>query len=183
EKRAVALADNRLAELGSWNIEMLRLELKELTADTPELAFDYTITGFDTGEIDHVLSGEGSAARPDPADQMLAPADTDAVVTQPGDLWICGNHRLCCGSARSAAQFSRGRPCREVPAGRRACGLNWPSDVGRIDRVSNNDFRLDSRQHRPGCCDLLLCGLAAPRRTRSGYTAIFRQAEGSGGVV
>ena len=98
EKRAVALADNKLAELGSWNTEMLRLELEELTADTPELTFDYTITGFDTGEIDHILAGECATARPDPADQTLPAADTDAVVTQSGDLWVCGDHRLYCGS-------------------------------------------------------------------------------------
>ena len=52
EKRAVALADNKLAELGTWNPGMLSLELKELTADTAELAFDYSITGFDTVEIE-----------------------------------------------------------------------------------------------------------------------------------
>jgi hypothetical protein len=44
EKRAVALADNRLSELGTWDPEMLSLELKELTADIGELTFDY-ITG------------------------------------------------------------------------------------------------------------------------------------------
>jgi ParB-like chromosome segregation protein Spo0J len=41
EKRAIALADNKLAELGSWNTEILRLELKELTAEADELTFDY----------------------------------------------------------------------------------------------------------------------------------------------
>jgi hypothetical protein len=104
EKRAVALGDNKLAELGSWNSEMLRLELKELTADTPELKFDYTITGFDTREIDHILADEPSVARPDPADQALA-ADTEAAVTQSGDLWVCGDHRLYCGSGLDGSSY------------------------------------------------------------------------------
>jgi hypothetical protein len=87
EKRAVALADNKLSELGTWDTEMLSLELKELTADTGELTFDYTITGFDTAEIDQMLGGE--LGKPDPADEVPAPADTGASVVKPGDLWVC----------------------------------------------------------------------------------------------
>ena len=49
EKRAVALADNKLAELGRWNPEMLRLELKESTIDTGELSFDPAIHRFRYG--------------------------------------------------------------------------------------------------------------------------------------
>ena len=60
EKRAVALADNKLSELGTWDTEMLSLELKELTTDIGELTFDYTITGFDTAEIDQLLGGDPS---------------------------------------------------------------------------------------------------------------------------
>src|SRR5262249_14292951 len=41
QKRAVALADNKLSELAGWNREMLRSELKELTIDTADLTFDY----------------------------------------------------------------------------------------------------------------------------------------------
>ena len=73
EKRAVALADNKLTELGTWDTEMLSLELKELTADTAELTFDYTITGFDTAEIDQMLGGDPSLGKPDPADEVPCP--------------------------------------------------------------------------------------------------------------
>ena len=78
EKRAVALADNKLSELGTWDTEMLSLELKELTTDIGELTFDYTITGFDTAEIDQLLGGDPSLGKPDPADEIPAPADTGA---------------------------------------------------------------------------------------------------------
>jgi hypothetical protein len=113
EKRAVALADNKLSELGTWDTEMLSLELKELTADTGELTFDYTITGFDTAEIDQLLGGDSSLGKPDPADEIPAPADTGAPVTKPGDLWICGQHRLYCGDALDPASYGvllRGDP-------------------------------------------------------------------------
>jgi DNA modification methylase len=99
EKRAVALADNKLSELGSWDTEMLSLELKELTAEIGELTFDYSITGFDTAEIDQLLGGDPSLGKPDPADEIPPPADPGASVTKPGDLWVCGQHRLYCGDA------------------------------------------------------------------------------------
>jgi DNA modification methylase len=105
EKRAVALADNRLSELGTWDPEMLSLELKELTADIGELTFDYTITGFDTAEIDQLLGGDPSFGKPDPADEIPAPADAGASMVKPGDLWVCGQHRLYCGDALDPASY------------------------------------------------------------------------------
>lgn len=105
EKRAVALADNKLSELGTWDTEMLSLELKELTTDIGELTFDYAITGFDTAEIDQLLGGDPSLGKPDPADEIPAPADTGASVTKPGDLWVCGQHRLYCGDALDPASY------------------------------------------------------------------------------
>jgi hypothetical protein len=105
EKRVVALADNKLAELGRWNPEILRLELKELTVDTADLTIDYSITGFDTVEIDQILGDDGSVARPDPADQMLPLVEPEVVVTEVGDLWVCGDHRLYCDSALEASSY------------------------------------------------------------------------------
>ena len=105
QKRAVALAENRLAELASWDIDMLRLELNELTFNTAELTFDTAIIGFETAEIDQILVGKGSVRRHDPADEVPPlPAAEDAV-TETGDLWVCEDHRLYCGGARDAASY------------------------------------------------------------------------------
>ena len=84
---------------------MLSLELKELTADTAELAFDYSITGFDTVEIDRILGDDASLDRPDPADAPPWPAAADMPVTNAGDLWVCGNHHLYCGGALESASY------------------------------------------------------------------------------
>jgi DNA modification methylase len=105
EKRAVALADNKLAELGRWNTEMLRLELKELTIDAGDLTFDYAITGFDTVEIDQIVCGEPSSGNRDSADEVPRPAAVDAAVTEAGDLWVCGDHRLYCGSGLEGSSY------------------------------------------------------------------------------
>jgi len=94
------------------------LELKELTIDTGELSFDPAIIGFDTVELDEILGDDAAVARPDPADQMPPLVEPEAVVTEVGDLLVCGDHRVYCGSAleacRSAVQCSGRRPCRET---------------------------------------------------------------------
>jgi DNA modification methylase len=105
EKRAVALADNKLAELGSWNREILSLVLKELTVDAGELTFDYAITGFDTVEIDQIVCGEPSSGNRDSADEVPLPVAVDAAVTEAGDLWVCGDHCLYCGSGLEGSSY------------------------------------------------------------------------------
>jgi hypothetical protein len=105
EKRGLALGDNKLAELGHWNLELLRSELKELTIDTPDLTFDYSITGFDTVEIDEILGDDRSETRPDPADEMSPLVEPEAVVTEQGDLWVCGDHHVYCGGVLEASSY------------------------------------------------------------------------------
>jgi DNA modification methylase len=66
---------------------------------------DLEITGFDTGEIDIVLSdhAEPPSARGD-EDAVIAPAEYS--VTQPGDIWQLGRHRVLCGDARDTDALS-----------------------------------------------------------------------------
>ena len=52
QKRAYLLADNRLAELSGWDMDILKIELEELSA--LNLAFEFEITGFDTVDIDRL---------------------------------------------------------------------------------------------------------------------------------
>jgi len=103
QKRVVALADNKLAELGSWNTGLLSLELKALTAEIRELNFDIGLTGFEMSEIEQIVGINNSSPKHDPADKLPPPAEIP--VTEPGDLWACGDHRLYCGSALEAASY------------------------------------------------------------------------------
>jgi hypothetical protein len=96
EKRALALADNKIAELGSWDSDQLKETLAQLTDPSFELSFDIAITGFDTTEIDSILHPAASR-RPDPADQLPDAGPSDQpVVTRVGDKWLCGDHVLVC---------------------------------------------------------------------------------------
>jgi ParB-like chromosome segregation protein Spo0J len=93
ERRAFMIADNRLAELASWDDVRLGLELKELK--TLDLDFSLSATGFTIGEIDlRIEAGRESGARkPKP---RAAPRRGSAGA-QPGDVWTLGSSRLICG--------------------------------------------------------------------------------------
>lgn len=96
QARAYLIADNKLAENAAWDREVLAIELHGLLE--VDLGFDITLTGFETGEID-VLIGEIADAGSDDIDQIPGLDDTGAPVTQFGDLWALGEHRLLCGDA------------------------------------------------------------------------------------
>ena len=69
EKRAYMLADNRLAEKAGWDLELLKIELTELSE--LDLDFEIEVTGFDTGEIDVIIDGPAKPEQQiDPADQI-----------------------------------------------------------------------------------------------------------------
>jgi hypothetical protein len=92
--RAYILADNRLAEKAGWDDSILTIELQHLLSI--EADFDITVTGFEIPEIDLLLS----PAKEEPDHDDVFDVDEAAEpVTQPGDLWKLGRHRLLCGSA------------------------------------------------------------------------------------
>lgn len=93
QKRALRLADNKIALGAGWDIDLLKVELAELAV----LDVDLSVTGFSTGEIDVVLEDA-----PDPDDEVI-PALPNAPRTQPGDIWILGEHRVGCGDGRDLA--------------------------------------------------------------------------------
>ena len=92
QRRALRLADNKIALNAGWDRDLLKLELKEL-ADL-EIDFDLSLTGFSTGEIDVLLTSKG-----DPDDETI-PAVPIEPRTRLGDIWICGQHRVGCGDGR-----------------------------------------------------------------------------------
>jgi DNA modification methylase len=89
QRRAYVLADNRLALSAGWDEDLLRVELAELSAD----GFDLALTGFEPSEIAGFLA-EPSTGLTDPD---AIPAPPEAPVSQLGDIWLLGRHRLVCG--------------------------------------------------------------------------------------
>ena len=104
EARALRIADNKLAELSGWNEEALQFELAELMdlSFAGELDFDLDITGFELPEIDIIIS----AAEPAQESETAPEPDRDtSSVTQPGDLWVLGDHQILCGNALEMNSF------------------------------------------------------------------------------
>jgi DNA modification methylase len=102
--RVLSLALARLPELSSWDNVALAKEFKEIL--TFDLDFDpYDLTGFTVGEMDVIIENEGANDNPDPLDE--APDPPDEVVTQLGDVWVMGSHRLICGNALEAETYDR----------------------------------------------------------------------------
>ncbi|WP_244597817.1 ParB/Srx family N-terminal domain-containing protein [Roseitalea porphyridii] len=120
QKRALRLADNKIGLNASWDTEMLRIELGELSALDSEIGVD--LTGFSPGEIDVALT-----MAVDPDDEAIPPVPADPV-TQPGDIWQLGEHRLGCGDGGDRA-FLRAVIGSDQPidASIRALPIRWAS--------------------------------------------------------
>jgi DNA modification methylase len=92
QAKAYALADNRTAELASWDDDMLVATLGELDLE----GWDLNALGFDGLPV--LTTGDEDDAVPDP------PADP---ISKPGDIWALGEHRVACGSSTDAAMVAR----------------------------------------------------------------------------
>lgn len=99
QKRALAISDNRLAELGECDLPLISQTIAELYE--LDLNFDPSILGYDTVEIDRNLCPAPPKSKGDPADECDLPDATRPAVTRLGDLWCCGPHRVICGDALS----------------------------------------------------------------------------------
>ena len=132
QRRALVIADNRIAENAGWDDAMLALELQELQA----LDYDLSLTGFLGNEIDELLA-ELDATPEGQTDPDAAPAVQADAVTRPGDVWVLGRHRIMCGDSTdggSVALLMRGEQAD-------ACWTDPPYNVAYGDKAEMlNDY-------------------------------------------
>jgi DNA modification methylase len=97
QRQAYVIADNRLSETSTWNEQLLGEQLKVLSE--VDLNFSLESIGFETAEIDIFIENlsPATSGKGDPAD--LLPEASPIQVSQQGDLWMLGKHRIICGSA------------------------------------------------------------------------------------
>lgn len=99
QKRAYVLADNQLALQAGWDDALLAGELRALQAD----GFDLSLTGFAGDELADLLF-----VAPEPKTEPDAAPDLDEVaVTNAGDTWLLGPHRVMCGDSTDAGAMGR----------------------------------------------------------------------------
>jgi DNA modification methylase len=103
KRRALAIADNRIAENAGWDRQRLAIEIPELAEVLKTEGLDVSILGFEPVEIDRLQTDfEHDAA--DPQDDIDPSWSAAAfMVSNPGDVWVLGNHKVLCGDARSMA--------------------------------------------------------------------------------
>jgi DNA modification methylase len=102
QRRALVLADNRLAELSTWDNDLLRIELEALQDD----GFDLDLTGFDADALAELLAGEEPEHEGQTEDDAV-PEIPEEPVSKPGDVWRLGPHRLVCGDATAAESYAQ----------------------------------------------------------------------------
>jgi hypothetical protein len=105
-RRALAIADNKIAANAGWDRERLAIEIPELADLLNAEGLDVSILGFEPVEIDQ-LQTDFEEHGTDPQDNIEPNWWRAVAVSKPGDLWAIGNHKLLCGDARCAGDIAR----------------------------------------------------------------------------
>lgn len=100
QRRALVIADNRIAENAGWDDAMLRIELEALQDED----FDVLLTGFDADALTELMAGE-EPGNEGQTDEDAVPELGETPISRPGDVWIMGQHRLLCGDATVATSY------------------------------------------------------------------------------
>jgi len=147
QKRAYAIADNRLAERAGWDFDILGEEIGFLM--DADLDFDIEVIGFDASDIDNLLFGNAPASREE--EPVELPGD-EPTVSRLGDLWTIGSHRLLCGDALDPDSYVR------LMAGKKAqmaatdppYNVAIAGNVSGLGKVRHREFVMGSgEQSRP----------------------------------
>jgi DNA modification methylase len=101
QRRALAIADNKLALNAGWDEELLRLEIEALK----NAEYDLDILGFEDDELRALLAQQDAARGL--TDEDAVPELQETLISAPGDLWLLGDHRLFCGDATVPAAVDR----------------------------------------------------------------------------
>ncbi|MEN6587095.1 MAG: site-specific DNA-methyltransferase [Sulfuricella sp.] len=171
QRRAYVLADNRLALNAGWDDALLAQEL----ADLQGMDFDLSLLGFDAGELTDLLEGP-PVTTAGLTDEDAAPEVQPDPVSRPGDVWVCGKHRVMCGDSTSQDALD------SLMAGGRADmvftdppynidyqGVKDKREKIKNDKMSDPDFVDFLTQSLVGCETMYVC-------CSWQYAHLFRQA-------
>ena len=134
ERKAYILADNRLAELAQWDEELLADELSALQAD----GADMEAIGWTDDELAEMLESIEMLDTVDPdQDADDVPEIPEDPVSQPGDVWKLGRHRVMCGDSTNVQHVEK------LMAGKKAALLHADPPYGmgkQADGVANDNL-------------------------------------------
>jgi DNA modification methylase len=138
KRRALVIADNKLALNADWDEAALRVELEDLAGDFGELM------GFSEDELVSLLKQNASEGL---TDEDAVPDTPEQPVTVEGDVWVLGNHRLMCGDSTSIDAVEKLMDGKAVdmvftdpPYNVSFNGRSGKHDVIKNDNLSEQDF-------------------------------------------
>lgn len=102
--KAFALADNRTAELGSYDEQALLDLIEEVHAVVPEFVRD---AGWSDDAVAELVAKIESEQIPQKVDEDEIPEPPVEPITKLGDVWQLGRHRLMCGDSTDEAQVAK----------------------------------------------------------------------------
>lgn len=144
QRRALVIADNKIAENAGWDEELLKEELAALRLE----AFDLELLGFSGSELDELLQDLEVDDTPPPAlgDPDFVPEQPKAnPVSRRGDVWLLGSHRVMCGDSTSAAEVEALCLGEKVDAvwTDPPYNVNYEGSAGKIqnDNMESGEFR------------------------------------------
>lgn len=160
ERKAYILADNKLALNAGWDLEMLKTELVDLQT----AGFDLEITGFSQEELDDLFQIKPAAPENDPD---AVPDVPEVPYSVPGDIWICGPHRVMCGDSlnlehwealmgKERADMVWTDPPYNVDIGGKNAGLDKVDGGNRSKSGSIKNDKMDDDSFRQFLCDSML---------------------------
>lgn len=138
-RRALALADNKSADGGRYDEERIAIEIQTIL--NLEADFEIIDTGFEIGEIDHLLSTKPVAGN-EQIDEPAFDAGRVDSICRPGDLWLLGRHRLFCGSALEPASYQvlLGRERADMVFTDPPYNIRIPGVVSGLGKAKHADF-------------------------------------------
>lgn len=102
-EKALNVALNKVS--GEWDMSLLT----DLLKDLEESGFDVSLTGFDAVEIDNLFNStlDSKEVQDDDFDADKALEEIETPISQPGDIWLLGGHRLLCGDSTSGDDMAK----------------------------------------------------------------------------
>lgn len=159
QRRALILADNKIALNSGWDLKLLSDELADLKLE----GYDLTLTGFSLEEIDNLTPVVVDEINPDDAPDL-----PEEPKTKPGDVYVLGPHRLVCGDSTDINSLNR------LMRGELAdcCWTDPPYNVAyetKAGKIANDD--LNDAEFRDFLSGAFGCAFASMKTGASIYVA------------
>jgi DNA modification methylase len=142
QRKALVIADNKLALNADWDTTLLTIELDELLKD----GFALDILGFNADELNALLEPEQVDGL---TDEDAVPEVPEEPKTKLGDIYQLGNHRLMCGDSTSIDAVDKLMDGNAVdliftdpPYNVSFNGRSGKHDVIKNDNLSESDFAI-----------------------------------------